>query len=151
MVFIHVDNSKAWLVDDYRDPALVTITTTITGADTWDPLFETNTKTEKVRVKKVSTVSFSPQIKMSAARVECVVRAVASTQWVVTHAHAAPTKDLTPQIWPAWAKQVRKLFFHGRPSRRAKFFSPRLFLSKIYIHACSPVQDVPNPDPQPEQ
>ena len=37
MVFIHVYHSKAWLVDDYRDPALETnITTTVTGAATLD-------------------------------------------------------------------------------------------------------------------
>ena len=41
MVFIHVYHRKAWLVDDYRDPALETnITTTVTGEATWDPLFE---------------------------------------------------------------------------------------------------------------
>ena len=41
MVFIHVYHSKAWLVDDHRDPALETnITTTVKGAATWDPLFE---------------------------------------------------------------------------------------------------------------
>ena len=41
MVFIHVYHSEAWLVDDYRDPALETnITTTVTGAATWDPLLE---------------------------------------------------------------------------------------------------------------
>ena len=41
MVFIHVYQSKAWLVDDYRDPVLETnITTTVTGAATRDPLFE---------------------------------------------------------------------------------------------------------------
>ena len=41
MLFIHVYHSKAWLVDDYRDPALETdITTTVTGAATRDPLSE---------------------------------------------------------------------------------------------------------------
>ena len=41
MVFIHVYHSKAWFVGEYRDPALETnITTTVTGAATWDPLFE---------------------------------------------------------------------------------------------------------------
>ena len=45
MVFIHVYHSKAWLVDDYRDPALETnITTTVTGAATRDPLFESDPK-----------------------------------------------------------------------------------------------------------
>ena len=45
MVFIHVYHSKACLVDDYRDPALETnITTTVTGAATWDPLFEPDPK-----------------------------------------------------------------------------------------------------------
>ena len=45
MVFIHVYHSKAWLVDDYRDPALETnITTTVTGAATRDPLFEPDPK-----------------------------------------------------------------------------------------------------------
>ena len=41
MVFIHVYHSKAWLVDNYRDPALETnITTTVTGAAYRDPIFE---------------------------------------------------------------------------------------------------------------
>ena len=45
MVFIHVYHSKAWLVDDYRDPALETnITTTVTGAATRYPLFEPDPK-----------------------------------------------------------------------------------------------------------
>ena len=45
MVFIHVYHSKAWLVDDYRNPALETnITTTVTGAATRDPLFEPEPK-----------------------------------------------------------------------------------------------------------
>ena len=45
MVFIHVYHSKEWLVDDCRDPALETnITTTVTGAATWDPLFEPDPK-----------------------------------------------------------------------------------------------------------
>ena len=45
MVFIHVYHSKAWLVDDYRDPALQTnITTTVTGAVTRDSLFEPDPK-----------------------------------------------------------------------------------------------------------
>ena len=35
MVFIHVYHSKAWLVDDCRDPALeINITTIVTGAAT---------------------------------------------------------------------------------------------------------------------
>ena len=47
MVFIHVYHSKAWLVDDYGDPALETnITTTVTGAATRDPLFESDPKVE---------------------------------------------------------------------------------------------------------
>ena len=45
MVFIHVYHSKAWLVDDYRDSALETnTTTTVTGAATRDPLFEPDPK-----------------------------------------------------------------------------------------------------------
>ena len=45
MVFIHVYHSKAWSVDDYRDPALETnITTTVTGAATRDTLFEPDSK-----------------------------------------------------------------------------------------------------------
>ena len=45
MVFIHVYHSKAWLVDDYRDPALETnITTTVTEAATRDALFEPDPK-----------------------------------------------------------------------------------------------------------
>ena len=41
MVFIHVYHSKAWLVDDYRDPALETnITTIVTRAATRCLLFE---------------------------------------------------------------------------------------------------------------
>ena len=41
-------HSKAWLVDDYRDPALETnVTTTVTGAATWDPLFEPDPKIRK--------------------------------------------------------------------------------------------------------
>ena len=45
MVFIHVYHSKAWLVDDYRNPALETnITTTVTGAATRDPLLEPDPK-----------------------------------------------------------------------------------------------------------
>ena len=45
MVFIHVYHSKAWLVDDYRDPALETnITTTVTGAATRESLFEPDPK-----------------------------------------------------------------------------------------------------------
>ena len=48
MVFIHVYHSKAWLVDDYRDPALETnITTTVRGAATRDPLFEPDPKTHQ--------------------------------------------------------------------------------------------------------
>ena len=44
MVFIHVYHSKAWLVDDYRDPALETnITITVIGAAR-DPLFEPDPK-----------------------------------------------------------------------------------------------------------
>ena len=40
-----MSHSKAWLVDDYRDPALETkITTTLTGAATWDLLFEPDPK-----------------------------------------------------------------------------------------------------------
>ena len=50
MVFIHVYYSKAWLVDDYRDPAFETnITTTVTGAATWDPLLEPNPKIRTLR------------------------------------------------------------------------------------------------------
>ena len=49
MVFIHVYHSKAWLVDDYRDPALETnITTTVTEAATRDPLFELDPKIESL-------------------------------------------------------------------------------------------------------
>ena len=49
MVFIQVYHCKAWLVDDYRDPALETnITTTVTGAATRDPLFEPDPKNPKV-------------------------------------------------------------------------------------------------------
>ena len=49
MVFIHVYHSKTWLVDDYRDPALENnITTTVTGAATWDPLFEPDPKMNRV-------------------------------------------------------------------------------------------------------
>ena len=49
MVFIHVYHSKAWLDDDYRDPALETnMTTTVTGAATRDPLFEPDPKIKKV-------------------------------------------------------------------------------------------------------
>ena len=45
MVLVHAYHSKAWLVDDYRDPALETnITTTVTGAATWDLLFEPDPK-----------------------------------------------------------------------------------------------------------
>ena len=45
MVCIHVYHSKARLVDEYRDPASETnITTTVTGAATWNPLFEPDPK-----------------------------------------------------------------------------------------------------------
>ena len=40
-------HSKACLVDAYRDPALETnVTTTVTGAATWDPVFEPDPKSD---------------------------------------------------------------------------------------------------------
>ena len=46
-------HSKAWLVDDYRDPALETnITTTVTGAATRDPLFEPDPKVLEWKIDK---------------------------------------------------------------------------------------------------
>ena len=45
MLFMYVYHSRPWLVDDYRDPALETnIPTTVTGAATWEPLFEPDPK-----------------------------------------------------------------------------------------------------------
>ena len=60
MVFIHVYHSKAWLIDDYRDPALDTnITTTVTGAAARDPLVEPDPKISpspgSVNVTKTTT------------------------------------------------------------------------------------------------
>ena len=56
MVFIHVYHSKAWLVDDYRDPALETnITTTVTGAASRDPLFEPD---PKIRSRVIRCIGF---------------------------------------------------------------------------------------------
>ena len=43
MVITHVYHSKAWLVDDHRDPELETnITTIVTETATRDPLFESD-------------------------------------------------------------------------------------------------------------
>ena len=59
MVFIHVYHSKAWLVDDYRDPALETnITTTVTGAATRDPFFEPDPKITQVRLFRLILQQF---------------------------------------------------------------------------------------------
>ena len=57
MVFIHVYHSKAWLVDDYRDPALETnVTRTVTGAATKDPLFEPDPKKPAVTSAMLTSV-----------------------------------------------------------------------------------------------
>ena len=59
MVFIHVYHSKAWLVDDYRNPALeINITTTVTGADTRDPLFEPDPKMQLSEVDSYFSRTF---------------------------------------------------------------------------------------------
>ena len=101
-------HSKAWLVDDYRAPALETnITTTVTGAATWDPLFEPDPKIVlklahvtgwmvKVRQTQMALVYRRTQNGVDEPSLPCSDILIAGLNCTTVFREAQPTRRFAP-------------------------------------------------------